>query len=394
MARSYINPDGGDRRFRNILSLDDFEDAARRYLPGPVFGYVSGAAEENRALAGNRAAFTDYDLVPRVLRDVSSRSLETELFGETWSAPFGMAPVALAALAGYRGDVSMARAAAAAGIPSVLSGSSLTPLEEVAAAAPRSWFQAYLPGDEAEIEGLVRRAAAAGYETLVITVDVPVLGNRENLIRAGFSTPIRPTLRLALQGLTRPRWLFGHFLRTLATTGMPHFENSYARRGAPIIARHILRDFSGRAHLNWTHLALIRRIWEGKLVVKGILHPDDARVARDHGADGIAVSNHGGRQLDGAIAPLRALPGIVAAVPDLPVMMDSGIRRGTDVIKALALGAKFVFLGRPFVYAAAVGGEDGAAHAIGILTDELDRNLALLGLNSVSEVTGEVLAGR
>ena len=136
MARSYINPDGGDRRFRNILSLDDFEGAARRYLPGPVFGYVSGAAEENRALAGNREAFTDYDLVPRVLRDVSSRSLETELLGETWSAPFGMAPVALAALAGYRGDVSMARAAAAAGIPSVLSGSSLTPLEEVAAAAP------------------------------------------------------------------------------------------------------------------------------------------------------------------------------------------------------------------------------------------------------------------
>ena len=394
MPRSYTEPSRATGRrssLDRILSLDDFEPRAKRYLPTPIFGYFAGAAEQNWSLAQNRASFSDYAFLPRVMRDVAQRSLETEILGKKWAAPFGIAPMGIAAIAGYRADVTMARAAAAAGIPSVLSGSSLIRLEEVVEAAPDSWFQIYLPGDTEQIERLLERVAGAGYRTLVITVDVPVMGNRENLIRAGFSTPLRPSLRLALQGVTRPRWLSGTFLRTLMLHGMPHFENSFAHRGAPIIARNVLRDFSGREHLNWSHIAHIRRIWDGKLIVKGILSPADAAIARDTGADAIVLSNHGARQLDGAVAPLRVLPDVVRAVPDLPVMLDSGVRRGSDVIKALALGARFVFVGRPFLYAAAIGGEAGVTHAIEILSSEIDRNLALLGLTSIEDLSEEVL---
>jgi L-lactate dehydrogenase (cytochrome) len=267
-----------------------------------------------------------------------------------------------------------------------MSGSSLIRLEEVAQAAPETWFQAYLTGDEARFVPLVERIAAAGYRTLVVTVDVPMAGNRENNVRAGFSTPLRPTLRLAWDGITHPRWLFGTFLGTIARHGMPHFENNFATRGAPILSPHVLRDYSDRGDLNWAHFAKIRALWKGRIVVKGILDREDARIAIDHGADGIVVSNHGGRQLDGAIAPLRVLPEIVEACGAVPVMLDSGIRRGTDVLKALALGAKFVFLGRSFGYAASVGGEAGVRHAIEILRIEIDRDMAMMGINRLEEL--------
>jgi len=237
-----------------------------------------------------------------------------------------------------------------------------------------------------QIDALIERVARAGFETLVITVDSQVAGNRENNIRAGFSTPLRPTLRLALDGITHPRWLFGTFLRTLLRHGMPHFENNYATRGAPILSPSVLRDYSDRGHLTWEHLHRVRAHWKGRLVVKGILDRDDARTARDAGADGIIVSNHGGRQLDGAVAALRVLPGIVAAVPDIPVMMDGGIRRGTDVLKALALGAKFVFVGRPFGYAAAIAGVAGVDHVIGLLSAEVLRDMAILGVTDLASL--------
>jgi L-lactate dehydrogenase (cytochrome) len=211
-------------------------------------------------------------------------------------------------------------------------------------------------------------------------------GNRENNIRAGFSTPLRPTPRLAWDGITHPRWLFGTFLATILRHGMPHFENNYATRGAPILSPTVMRDFSDRGNLNWGHFDLIRRMWKGPLVAKGVLDRADARIAIDRGADAIIVSNHGGRQLDGAIAPLRVLPEIVEECGDVPVIMDSGIRRGTDVLKALALGAKFVFLGRPFGYAASVGGEAGVHHAIRILAAEIDRDMAMLGIRSLAEL--------
>lgn len=380
-----------NRAIERILSLEDLEEAGRRFLPRPVFGYVSGSSETRRAEQAARAAYARHAFRPRVLVDVSKRSQRVELFGESHAAPFGIAPMGLSALSGFRGDITQARAADKAGIPMALSGSSLIPMEEVIAAAPKTWFQAYVPGDMAKVAPLVERVARAGFRTLVVTVDVPMLGGREHYIRAGFSTPLRPSLRLAFDGLTRPRWLLGTFLRTLLRHGMPHFENSFATRGAPIIARNVMRDFSARDHLNWTHLEAMRRMWPGPLVVKGILHPADAQRARDSGADGIIVSNHGGRQLDGAMAPLDALPEIVAAVPGMPVMIDGGIRRGTDVMIALALGARFVFIGRPFNYAAAIGGEVGVTHAIDLLKAEIDRNMTLLGVNSCAELSRDLL---
>ncbi|MDF8365023.1 alpha-hydroxy acid oxidase [Achromobacter anxifer] len=379
------------RALARALSLDDFEAAARKRLPRPIFGYVAGAAEDNQSLRGNRQAFADYSFSPRVLVDVSHRTQQTELFGRRYASPFGIAPMGISALSAYRGDIVLARAARAQGIPAILSGTSLIPLEDVIREAPGTWFQAYLPGDPQRIDALVERARRAGYETLVLTVDIPVSANRENNVRTGFSTPLKPSLRLAWDGLTRPRWLAGTFLRTLLAHGMPHFENSFATRGAPIVSSSVLRDFSARDHLSWEHVARIRRQWPGTLIIKGILHPQDAALARQHGADGIIVSNHGGRQLDGAISPLRALPGVVAAAGGMTVMMDSGVRRGSDVLKALALGASFVFVGRPFNYAAAVGGEAGVSHAIGLLRAEVDRNMAMLGINHVREMQAELL---
>jgi L-lactate dehydrogenase (cytochrome) len=374
------------RALRPILALDDFEPAARRKLPRPLFGYVAGAAETNASLKDNRAVFQDWAFRPRYLIDVSRRTIGTTLFGREVRAPFGIAPMGISAMMAYRGDLVLARAARDAGIPMIMSGSSLIPLEEVVREAPESWFQAYLPGEPARIAGLVERVAKAGFKTLVLTVDTTTMGNRENNVRSGFSTPLKPTLRLAWDGAIRPRWLLDTMLRTLRHHGMPHFENSYATRGAPIIARNVERDFGARDHLNWSHLAQIRRQWSGKLVVKGILHGEDARRAHEEGADGVIVSNHGGRQLDGAISAFRALPEVKSAAGNMVVMMDGGIRRGSDVLKALAMGADFVFVGRPFLYAAAVGGEAGVRHGIDILSSEVDRNLALLGCLAPEEV--------
>ena len=374
------------RALRGIYCLDDFETAARAHLPRPLFGYIAGAAETNRSLRDNREAFDDYRFIARVLVDISTRSAATTLFGQQYNAPFGIAPVGIAALTAYRGDIVLATAAARAGIPMIMSGSSLIRLEDVVAANPNAWFQAYLPGNMDAISALIERVARAGFGTLVITTDTPVAANRENNLRSGFATPLRPSLRLAWDGITHPRWLLGTFLRTLARHGVPHFENNYATRGAPIISPNVERDFSDRGHLTWDHFARIRAQWKSTLVVKGILSVADAVIARDAGADGIIVSNHGGRQLDGAVAPLHVLPAIVKACPQIPVMMDSGIRRGTDVLKALALGAKFVFAGRSFDFAAAVGGEAGVAHAIGLLATEVSRDMAMLGITRLTQL--------
>ncbi|MBK6006322.1 alpha-hydroxy-acid oxidizing protein [Ramlibacter ginsenosidimutans] len=383
-------------RLGHVLSLDDFERAARRHLPAPVFAYVSGAVERNASLRANAASFEQYEFLPRMLVDMSRRTTATSLLGRRWSAPFGIAPMGISALSAYRGDLVLAQAARAENVPMIMSGSSLIRMEEVVQANPDAWFQAYLPGVESEMQALIARVRIAGFRTLVITVDSSIASNRENNIRAGFSTPLRPSLALAWQGLTHPRWTFGTFLRTIAQHGMPHFENNFARRGAPILSATVQRDFSDRGHLTWEHLRMVRRLWPGQLVVKGILDVRDARLAIGVGADGIIVSNHGGRQLDGTVPPLKVLPGIVAVCRGTPVMIDSGFRRGTDVLKALALGASFVFIGRPFNYAASVAGEAGVRKGIGLLRDEVSRNMAMLGVTELHELDASYLvpAGR
>lgn len=376
---------------RRILSLDDFERAARRRLPRPIFGYIAGGVEDGWSLRDNTAAFREYGFVPRYLAGVDQRSMQTTLLGENYALPFGIAPMGISALSAYRGDIVLAEAAARADIPMILSGASLTRMEDVAAVGPTAWFQAYPPPDLAGMEALVERAARSGFKTLVLTVDITVPPNRETMTRAGFTSPLRPSLRLAWDGLTRPRWLFGTFLRTLLRQGIPHFENSFAHRDAPVLSRHAQRGFSGRAHLTWDYFRAMRRAWHGNLVIKGLLAAKDAQIACDCGADGIIVSNHGGRQLDSAVSPLRVLPDIVAAAGDVPVMFDSGIRRGTDLLKALALGARFTFVGRPFNYAAAVGGAKGVDHAIALLRHEVDCDMALLGISRVSDMTRDQL---
>jgi L-lactate dehydrogenase (cytochrome) len=271
----------------------------------------------------------------------------------------------------------------------IQSGASLMPLERVREAGPTAWFQAYLPGDNEIIIPLVDRAQRAGFEVLVLTVDVQVTANRENNVRAGYTSPLKPTPRLAWDCMMRPRWLLGTFGRTLMSYGMPHLENMGFPR-IPIIG-HAERPRMARDGLSWEHVEVMRKRWKGKLVLKGVLSPQDVRIARESGVDGIMVSNHGGRQLDYTVAPMRMLPAIAAEAKGMTVMMDSGIRRGTDVLKALALGAHFVFVGRPFLYAAAVGGEAGVRHGATLLREEISRNMAMLGISSLSEMKRELL---
>ncbi|MBY0436686.1 MAG: alpha-hydroxy-acid oxidizing protein [Burkholderiales bacterium] len=383
------------RVLARMLALDDFEPEAARILPRPIFGYASGGSETNASLRANRSAFDDYAFIPRVMVDVSVRSQRRTLFGQSYDSPFGFAPMGGTSLAGFDGDRVLARVAASANIPMILSGASLTRLEDVRKVGPTAWFQGYIPGDDAAIRALVERVGNAGYDTLVVTADVPVAANRENNVRNGYSAPLRPTAALAWQGITHPRWLFGTALRTLWRHGMPHTENMGSVR-VPLVSRSGVRERGRRDGFSWQHLALIRGIWPGRLVVKGLLSGEDAHVAAESGVDGVIVSNHGGRQLDGAIAPLRALPGVVARAGTMTVMMDSGVRRGTDVLKALALGAQFVFAGRPFLFAHAVAGEAGVAHAVKLLREEIDRDLALLGAESLDQVGRQLLhvAGR
>jgi L-lactate dehydrogenase (cytochrome) len=379
------------RALRRYLSLDDFEATARRRLPKMLYGYISGATETDAALRDNRRAFEEYGFVPRVLNDVANREQTTKLFGKTYASPFGIPPMGSAALLAYRGDIVLARAAAAMNVPMIMSASSLIKLEDVQRENPHAWYQAYLAGETSRIEPLVDRVAAAGFDTFVVTADVPVPPNRENNIRNGFQVPLAITPRVAWDMLTHPHWLFGNWTRTLLNHGMPHFENMDAMRGPPVLAKNLMRNIGKRDQLAWKHVELIRRRWKGKLVVKGLIAPADARIARESGVDGVIVSNHGGRQLDGTVSALRPLPEIAAGAQGMTVMLDGGIRRGTDVIKALALGAHFVFIGRPFLYAAVAGGQAGVERAITLLRDEIDRDLALMGIRGVSEITADLV---
>ena len=376
-------------KFPDVLSLEDFEKPARGYLPRPIFGYISGAVETNASLAGNRSAFAEYDFLPRVLVNTRARNQKTTIFGRTYDLPFGFPPMGGTSLAAYDGDRVLAKVAAQLNTIMIQSGASLTTLEKLKEVGPTAWFQAYLPGDPSIITPLVERAQRAGFEVLVLTVDVQVASNRENNVRNGYSSPLKPSPRLAWDCGIRPRWLFGNFLRTWMTTGMPHLENMGFQR-MPILGN-IERPRLARDGLAWEHVELMRKIWKGKLVLKGVLSPGDVRIARESGVDGLMISNHGGRQLDGTVAPMRMLPAARSEAGNMTIMMDSGIRRGSDVLKAFALGAQFVFIGRPFLYAASIGGEEAVHHGANLMREEISRNMAMLGISSMAEMKREFL---
>jgi L-lactate dehydrogenase (cytochrome) len=378
-------------RLQRIHDLEDLEPAIRSRLPVAVYGYVAHGSESETTLRSNRAQFDEWRLLTRILVGVEHRSLQRELFGRRYAGPFGIAPMGGSALVAFDGHLVMARAAYKAGIPFILSANSIIPMEEVAAANPNAWFAAYQSPTPKAVEGMVDRVARAGISTLVLTADVPVGSNRENDARSGFSFPIRPSLRLSWDVLTHPRWMFGVLARTLLKRGIPHIVNLEPDGGPGLFSQEV-KGIAAHESLSWDHFKLMRKLWKGPLIVKGILSPEDVALARNYGADGIIASNHGGRQLDQAVSPLRTLPALVREGQGIKVMVDSGFRRGTDVIKAYALGADFVFVGRPFLYAAVLAGEAGVLHAIQLLAKEIDTDLALLGLHDTSEITSAILA--
>ena len=381
----------GTRRLRDILSLEDLEAAARRRLPNLIFQYYKGGTERDMAVTGMRRAFDAWYLKPRVLTPAAAtRSPATTLFGRPYAAPFGICPMGGAGFAWHRADSAMAMAAAKADIPFILSGAAMEPLERIREVGPTAWFQAYFPGDRAIIGPLVDRVEYAGYDVLVLTVDVAVPGNRENNVRHGYSTPLRPTVKLGWDGVTHPDWLLNTAWRTLQRDGVPHLENAAATRGVPMFSSRAVRGSRG-AGLTWDEVRWVREIWPRKLVLKGVLAAEDVKLAREIGFDGVIVSSHGGRQLDYAVPPLRMLPEALAEAGGMAVMLDGGIRRATDAIKALALGAHFVFLGRPFMYAVAIAGEEGVSHAIRIMLQELNTDMALLGAETIAQLNPALL---
>jgi L-lactate dehydrogenase (cytochrome) len=378
------------RRVPELLCVEDYRRLARRRLPRLAFDFIDGGADGEVTLRRNVAAFERLSLRPRHLVDVSSRSLETTVLGERVGLPVLIAPTGMSRVAGRGGDVAGARAAAAHGAVFVLSTMSSDPIEEVRAAASGSlWFQLYLWAERTILERLLDRARAAGCRALVVTVDVPVIGNRRRDSRNGFSLPPKVRWRTAADLLRHPRWL----AHAPSAVGAAHFLDDAGVRpsGAMEHARLVNRLLVNPGS-TWTDLTWLRERWEGPLLVKGTLTAEDARLAVECGVDGIVVSNHGGRQLDGTPASIDALVEVAEAVGDqVELLVDGGLRQGTDVIKARALGARAVLVGRPWLYGLAAGGEAGVAGVLEILRTEIDRALALLGRPRFDDVDASVL---
>ena len=380
------------RAIRHCLTIDDLRGVARRRLPRLVFDFIDGGARDEGSLADNRRAFEAWHLMPRVGVDVSQRRLGTTLLGRPIAVPLVLGPTGLAGLYRPRGEMLACRAAAASGIPFCLSTNSIASIEAVAADAPGGdrWFQLYPLRDRDLMADMLRRAAASGYDTLCFTVDLPIQGRRERDVRNGFTLPLRPTLRTALDVMRRPAWLYG-LGRNPVSFG--NFATPGGTERVTSIAQHVATLFDPSA--DWALIAQVRKSWQGPFVVKGVMHPDDARAAVRAGADAVIVSNHGGRQLDAVQGTCAALPGVVAAVGgEAAVLLDGGIRRGTDILKALALGARACMIGRPFLWGLAAAGEAGVRRAIEILTAELDEAMALAGVRDLAEVTEDFVRAR
>ena len=367
------------------FSIEDLRRAAKRRLPRAVFDFIDGGAEDESTLRANRAAFERARLLPRVLVDVSRVDTETQILGKPSKLPIVIAPTGAVGFGWRGGDAALARAAAAFGIPLSLSTSATASIEVIADAGPgRLWFQAYFFKEREFTFRLIERARKAGYETLMVTVDLPVGGKRERDFRNDFSVPFRFTPRNVLDFALRPAWALDMLMH-----GMPALENLAGLEepgaDASTIASSVGRNQD--ASLDWELLKQVRDRWPGKLLVKGVAHPEDAVRAVATGCDGVIVSNHGGRQLDGEVASFDALPAVAAAVGGkAAVLMDGGVRRGSDVLKALAGGAQAVMVGRATLYGVCAAGEAGARRALEILGDEFVRTMQLCGVRRVADI--------
>lgn len=373
------------------VNIEDLRRMAKRRLPRIAFDFIEGGVEDERGLARNESAFAQHPLLPHYLVDVSKRDQTATLFERTYASPFGIAPTGMAGLFRPGADLMLAEAAAAADIPFIMSGMSTASIEAAARVAPaHAWYQLYVARDAAISEDLIRRARDSGLNTLVLTVDVPVPSKRERNIRNRFELPLKLSVGTILEALTHPGWVAG-YLRN----GMPMFENWVTYAGAQADAEKVARFAQSQTPgiLTWRDLEKFRRLWPRHLVVKGIMHRNDAIRAAEIGVDGIVVSNHGGRQLDQAPASLAVLPALHDAVGDkVALMLDSGVRRGGDIVTALCLGARFVFVGRATLYGAAVAGVPGVRRAIRILRDEIDRVLAQIGCPNIHDLGPDFLA--
>ncbi len=375
------------------LNIEDVRDLARQRLPRGIFEFIDRGAEDDEAVRENREAFRRLKLRTRALVDVSRRSTDTTLLGSAVTMPVAIAPTGAAGLVWVQGELELARGAAKAGVPFTLATRSMTSIEDIAEKAGGTlWFQLYVWADRALSYALVDRAEKAGFQALLVTVDVPVAPNREYNRKNGFSLPFNPGPRAMLDIALHPRWLMGVMGRYLMTTGMPRYENQPGETKLRITKGAENLPSTRSDNLSWDDIRELRRRWPRQLLVKGILRPEDALRAIECGADGVVVSNHGGRCLDSAIAPIDALPAIADAVGHRgTVLMDGGVRRGGDVVKALARGAQGVLMGRPGLYGTALAGADGAAHVLGIIRKEMLTVLAQTGCPTIADIGPDLL---
>lgn len=385
IRRSAFFGDAG-LNLNRAINIEDLRKMAKRRLPRIAYDFIEGGVEDELGIARNEASFDRQRLVPRYLVDVSHRDQSCDLFDRRYASPFGVSATGLAALFRPGADLMLAEAAAAANLPFMMSGMSTASIEAAAKVAPsHSWYQLYVAREREITLDLIRRVREAGFGTLVLTVDVPVSSKRERNLRNGFALPPKLTAATILNALRHPGWVAGYLRH-----GMPRFENwaPYARANSSTAQ---INAFAAKqapaSSVTWKDLEEFRRLWPRHLVVKGILHRDDAIRAAEIGVDGIIVSNHGGRQLDQAPAPLEVLPGIREAVGDkVTLIVDGGVRRGADIVMALCHGARFVMVGRATLYGAAAGGVEGVRKAIGILREEIDLILGQIGCPNVAEL--------
>jgi isopentenyl diphosphate isomerase/L-lactate dehydrogenase-like FMN-dependent dehydrogenase len=377
-------------RLQHAHSIEDLRRLARRRLPRGVFDFFDGGAEDETTLRANREGFERLRLRPRLLVDVQQTELATSIVGAPAAAPIVIAPTGAIGAGWPRADLAIARAAARLGIPYTLSTTATSSIEDIATGAGgRLWFQLYVLRERSFTESLLLRAQRAGYEALVVTLDLATGGKRERDLRNRFTVPLRPDLRTVRDFASRPRWCL-----QMLRHGAPRFENLAGFEGTTdpgaSIAAKVGRSLD--ASFDWEALQRLRERWPGKFLIKGVARAEDADRLASLGVDGIWVSNHGGRQLDGAVASIDALPEVVDAVAGrVPVLIDSGVRRGVDVVKALATGAQAVAIGRATLYGAAAGGEAGAQRALHILTDELKRAMQLCGTPRVADIDRQLI---
>ena len=373
------------------FSIEELRLAAKRRLPRAVFDFIDGGAEDERTLRGNRAAFENVRLMRKVLVDVSRIDTTASILGKTAKLPIAIAPTGAVGFGWRGGDLAVARAAADFGIPFSLSTSATASIERIAEEAPgRHWFQAYFFKEREFTFGLIERARKAGYDTVMVTADLAVGGKRERDFRNDFSIPFRFTARNVFDFATRPVWALDMLLR-----GVPRLENLAGMADHHADTRNLVSSVGRNqdAAIDWEVIKRVRDAWPGKLLIKGVVHPADAERAVSVGCEGVIVSNHGGRQLDGEIASFDALPGVVRAIGGkASVLMDGGIRRGSDIVKALARGAEAVMIGRATFYGVCAGGEPGARRALEILSDELVRTMQLCGARGIGEIGPDLIA--